>query len=73
MGTTESEATRQPEFVAAADAMYLRLRQWRAAHLEAAFDEIGNQVTQERQRLMAIPLGRVRGAAGRGAGGTGGL
>jgi hypothetical protein len=59
MGTTRSEATRQQEFVAAAEAMYVRLRQWRAAHLEASFDEIGNQVTQERQRLMAMLLGEL--------------
>jgi hypothetical protein len=59
MSTTKSEATRQQEFVAAAEAMYVRLRQWRAGHLAASFDEVGNQVTQERQRLMAILLGEL--------------
>lgn len=59
MGTMKSEARRQQEFVAAAEAMYVRLREWRAAHLEASFDEIGNQVTQERQRLMALLLGEL--------------
>ena len=39
--------------------MYVRLRAWRAAHLDASFDEIGNQVTQERQRLMGVLLGEL--------------
>jgi hypothetical protein len=55
----KSEATRQEEFVEAAEAMYVRLREWRAAHLEASFDEIGNQVRQERQRLMGMLLGEL--------------
>ena len=59
MGTTKSEATRQQEFVAAAEAMYVRLREWRAGHLDASFDEVGNQVTQERQRLMAMLFGEL--------------
>jgi len=50
---------RQQEFVAAAEAMYVRLRAWRAAHLDASFDEVGDQVTQERQRLMAVLLGEL--------------
>ena len=59
MGTTKSEATRQGEFAAAAEAMYVRLRAWRAAHLEASFDEIGDQVTQERRQLMAVLVGEL--------------
>ena len=59
MNRTKSEASRQEEFVAAAEAMYERLRAWRAAHLEASFDEIGDQVTAERQRLMAKLLGEL--------------
>jgi hypothetical protein len=59
MNTTKSEATRQQEFVATAEAMYVRLRKWRAAHLDASFDEVGDQVTQERQRLMAVLLGEL--------------
>src|SRR5215204_2415566 len=59
MGTTKSEVTRQAEFVAAAEAMYVRLRAWRAAHLEASFDEVGDQVTQERRQLMAMLLGEL--------------
>jgi hypothetical protein len=59
MGRTKSEARRQAEFVAAAEAMYVRLRAWRAAHLEASFDEVGDQVTRERQQLMAVLLGEL--------------
>lgn len=59
MGTTKSEATRQAEFVTAAEAMYARLRRWRGEHPEASFDEIGEQVTQERQRLMGGLLGEL--------------
>jgi hypothetical protein len=59
MGTTKSEATRRREFVAAAEAMYVRLRKWRAAHLDASFDEVGDQVTRERQQLMAVLLGEL--------------
>ena len=59
MGKRKSEATRQAEFGAAAEAMYERLRAWRAAHPDASFDEIGAQVTQERMRLMAGLLGEL--------------
>lgn len=59
MGTTKSEGTRQQEFVAAAEAMYVRLRKWRAGHLDASFDEVGEQVTRERQQLMAVLLGEL--------------
>lgn len=59
MNTHKSEATRQAEFVAAAEQMYVRLRAWRAAHLEATFDEIGEQVMRERKALMAQLLGEL--------------
>jgi hypothetical protein len=59
MKTTKSEARRQEEFVAKAEAMYVRLRAWRAAHLEASFDEIGDAVTRERQQLMGELLGEL--------------
>lgn len=39
--------------------MYQRLRAWRAAHPEASFDEIGEQVTAERQKLMAQLFGEL--------------
>jgi uncharacterized protein with PIN domain len=59
MGRTKSEGIRQQEFVAEAEAMYVRLRAWRAAHPEASFDEIGDQVTQERRQLMARLYGEL--------------
>jgi hypothetical protein len=59
MGTKKSEVRRQAEFVAAAEAMYVRLRAWRAAHLEASFDEVGDEVTRERRQLMAMLLGEL--------------
>ena len=59
MGTQKSEATRQAEYLADAEAMYVRLRSWRAAHPEASFDQIGEQVTAERQQLMAHLLGAL--------------
>ena len=59
MATKKCEVTRQAEFVAAAEAMYVRLRAWRATHLEASFDEVGDQVTQERRQLMALLLGEL--------------
>ena len=59
MGQQKSETTRQAEFATAAEAMYVRLRAWRAAHPEASFDEIGAQVTVERTQLMAQLLGEL--------------
>lgn len=59
MGDQKSTARRQVEFSAAAAAMYVRLRQWRAAHPEASFDQIGEQVTGERKQLMALLLGEL--------------
>jgi len=59
MGTIKSEARRQEEFVALAEAMYVRLRAWRAGHAEASFDEIGEQVTRERQQLLGVLLGEL--------------
>ena len=49
MGTTKSEAKRQGEFAASAEAIYVRLWAWRGAHLDAIFDEVGDQVTQEQR------------------------
>ena len=59
MGIRKSEQRRQEEFVEQARAMYVRLRGWRAANLEASFDEVADQVTQERQKLMAGLLGEL--------------
>ena len=73
MNRTKSEARRQAEFEAAAEGMYVRLREWRAAHPEASFDEIGEQVTQERQRLMAQLLGELAAQPEECWGGRGGV
>lgn len=59
MKRTKSETGRQEEFVAKAGAMYVRLRAWRAAHPEASFDEVGDEVTRERQQLMGELLGEL--------------
>jgi uncharacterized protein with PIN domain len=47
-----SEETARNEFGEAAQAMHQRLRAWRRAHPEAAFDEIAEQVSQERKALL---------------------
>lgn len=59
MATIKSEAKRQAEFVAEAEAMYVRLRRWREMHPEASLDEIGEEVTRERQRLMGRLMGEL--------------
>lgn len=59
MRRTKSEGMRQQEFVAEAEAMYVRLRAWRSAHPEASFDEIGEQITAERRQLMARLYGEL--------------
>lgn len=59
MATIKSEAKREAEFVAEAEAMYERLRSWRRMHPEASLDEIGEKVTQERQRLMGRLMGEL--------------
>jgi hypothetical protein len=59
MRRTKGEETRRAEFGAAAEGMYVRLRQWRAVHPEASFDEIGEQVRQERKALMAQLMGEL--------------
>lgn len=59
MTTIKSETQRQSEFVSEAEAMYTRLRKWRAMHPEASLDEIGEEVTRERQRLMSRLMGEL--------------
>jgi hypothetical protein len=46
------EVKSQSEFGAVAMAMEERLRAWCRAHPEATFDEIAEQVSQERKQLM---------------------
>lgn len=47
------------EFMQAAEAMYEELREWRAAHPEASFDEMAAQVTPKRRALMGELLGQL--------------
>ena len=43
-------------FLREAEAMYEELRAWRESHPEASFDEIANQVTPQRRKLMGALL-----------------
>jgi tRNA(Ile2) C34 agmatinyltransferase TiaS len=43
-------------FLREAEAMYEELRAWRESHPEASFDEIANQVTPQRRKLMGTLL-----------------
>jgi uncharacterized protein with PIN domain len=52
MRRTASEENMRNEFGEAAQAMHQRLRTWRRAHPQASFDEIAEQVSQERKALM---------------------
>lgn len=46
--------------------MYEKLRMWRAGHPGASFDEIAEQVRQERQQLMGELLKELAEQGGRG-------
>lgn len=59
-------AMSKESFVAAAGAMYEKLSAWRAGHKEASFDEIAEQVTQQRQRLMGQLLAQLAEQEGQG-------
>lgn len=52
MRRTVSEESARNAFGEAAQAMHQRLRAWRRAHPQASFDEIAEQVSQERKALM---------------------
>lgn len=52
-------AKEQAEFMAAVTEMYAELRQWRANHPEASYDEITAQVTPRRRELMGQLLGQL--------------
>ena len=49
----------QAEFMAAVAEMYAELRQWRANHPRASFDEIAAQVTPRRRELMGQLLNQL--------------
>jgi hypothetical protein len=52
MRRTVSEERARTEFGEAAQAMHQRLRAWRRAHPDATFDELAEQVGQERKALV---------------------
>jgi hypothetical protein len=52
MGQTHGAEQEKAEFLRAAEAMYDELRAWRKKNLDASFDEIADQVTPRRRRLM---------------------
>jgi uncharacterized protein with PIN domain len=62
MRRTVSEERARNEFGEAAQAMHQRLRAWRRAHPQASFDEIAEQVSQERKALMGELLAELAGA-----------
>lgn len=64
MGKEEEE---RKAFLAAAEAMYDELREWRRAHPEASFDEIVKQITSRRRELMAGLAGQLALQHGAGA------
>ena len=53
MGQTKSAEQEKVEFLRAAEAMYEELHAWRDKHLDASFDEIADQVTPQRRKLVA--------------------
>jgi hypothetical protein len=53
MGQTKSAEQEKAEFLRAAEAMYEDLHAWREKHLDASFDEIADQVTPRRRKLVA--------------------
>lgn len=54
------------EFMAVVAEMYVELRQWRANHPQASFDEIAGQVTPRRRALMGQLLAQLAGQHGDG-------
>jgi hypothetical protein len=54
------------EFMAGVAEMYDELRQWRAKHPKASFDELAAQVTPRRRALMGQLLGQLAGQHGDG-------
>lgn len=53
MGRTKSAEQAKAEFLRAAEAMYEEMHAWREQHLDASFDEIADQVTPQRRKLVA--------------------
>ena len=61
----------QAEFMAEVTKMYTELRQWRANHPEASFDEIAAQVTPRRRTIMGQLLAQLARQQGDGEVGEG--
>lgn len=55
----KGEEKEQAEFMVAVAEMYAELRQWRAKHPEASFDQIAAQVTARRRALMGQLLDQL--------------
>jgi hypothetical protein len=53
MGQPKSAEQEKAEFLRAAEAMYEEMHAWREKHLDASFDEIADQVTPRRRKLVA--------------------
>ena len=53
MGETKREEKEKAEFLRAAEAMYEEMNAWREKHLDASFDEIADQITPRRRKLVA--------------------
>jgi uncharacterized protein with PIN domain len=59
MGRTRSEEQRRVEFGRVGQEVHQRLYEWRKVHPEATFDEIAEQVSEERKQLMGGLLGEL--------------
>jgi len=59
MGQTKSAEQKKAEFLRAAETMYEELHAWRDKHLDASFDEIADQVTPQRRKLVAKLLAQL--------------
>ena len=53
MANRKRAERKRAEFVESAEAMYVRMVEWREKHAEASFDEIAEQVGYERRMLMS--------------------
>jgi len=53
MGERKNAEEGKAEFLRAAEEMYEELHAWREKHLDASFDEIGDQITPQRRKLVS--------------------
>lgn len=59
MAPTKSRSQRQAAFVQAAGAMYERLEAWYDAHSDASFEELEQELRQQRRALMGPMLAQL--------------